>query len=60
MTKKAQKAIKFYNEMIADDMVYKTWVHEDYDDVMVYEDVNGNIVCLQKNENGEVIDAWTE
>lgn len=60
MTKKAQKAVKVYNEMVADDMVYKTWAHEDYDDVTVYEDINGDIVCLQRNEKGEIIDAWVE
>jgi isocitrate dehydrogenase len=60
MTKKAQKAVKFYNEMVADDMVHTTWTHEDYDDVTVYEDVNGDIVCVQRNEKGEIVDAWTE
>lgn len=60
MTKKAQKAVKIYNEMVADDMVRKTWTHEDYDDVTVYEDVNGDIVCLQKNEKGKIVDAWVE
>ena len=60
MTKKAQKAVKVYNEMVADGMVHTTWTHEDYDDVMVYEDVNGDIVCVQRNEKGEIVDAWLE
>ena len=60
MTKKAQKAVQFYNEMVADDMVHTIWTHEDYDDVTVYEDVNGDIVCIQRNEKGEIVDAWPE
>jgi hypothetical protein len=58
MTKKAQKAINFYNAMVADDMVYTSWEHEDYDNVMVYEDVNGYVVCVERNANGEITDAW--
>lgn len=60
MTKKVQKAIRIYNEMVADDMVHKIWTHEDYENVMVYEDVNGDIVCIERNEDGKIIDAWTE
>lgn len=60
MTKKAQRAIRFYNEMVEDDMINKTWEHEDYDNVMVYEDVNGDIVCVKRDTNGEIIDAWVE
>ena len=60
MTKKAQKALQFYEEMVKDDMVYTTWTHEDYDDVTVYEDINGNIVCVQRDEEGKIIDAWIE
>lgn len=60
MTKKAQRAIRFYNEMVEDDMIKTTWEHEDYDNVMVYEDVNGDIVCVERDASGEIIDAWTE
>lgn len=60
MTKKAQKAIRIYNEMVADDMIHKFWIHEDYDNVTVYEDVNGDIVCIERNEDGKITDAWTE
>ena len=60
MTKKAQKAIRFYNEMVEDDMIHKTWTHEDYKDVTVYEDVNGDIVCIQRDENDQIVDAWLE
>lgn len=60
MTKKAQKAFQFYKEMVEEDMVHETWTHEDYDDVTVYENVNGDIVCVQRDNNGKVVDAWTE
>jgi hypothetical protein len=60
MTKRTIRAIQFYNEMLADDMVYSTWTHEDYDDTTVYEDINGDIVCVRRNEAGEIIEAWLE
>jgi hypothetical protein len=60
MTKSAKRAIQFYNEMVEDDFIYKTWTHEDYEDVTVYEDVNGDIVCVQRDEDGKIIDAWVE
>ena len=60
MTKKAQKAFQFYKTMIAEDMVYKTWTHEDYDDVTVYEDINGDIVCVQRDDNDKIVDVWIE
>lgn len=60
MTKKAQKAFQFYKEMVEEGMVHKTWTHEDYDDVTVYKNVNGDIVCVQRDDNGKIIDAWIE
>ena len=55
-----KKAIKFYNDMVAKDMVHKTWTHEDYEDVTVYGDVNGDIVCVQRDAGNNIIDAWIE
>ena len=60
MTKIATKAINKYNEWVAEDRIHKTWTHEDYDDVTVYEDVNGNIICIERNAKGTIVDAWTE
>jgi hypothetical protein len=60
MTKKAQKAIRVYSEMVANDTIHKTWTHEDYENVTVYEDINGDIVCIERNEDGEITDAWIE
>jgi hypothetical protein len=60
MTKKTAKAIQFYNEMLADNVVHSTWTHEDYEDTTVYEDINGDIVCVRRNEAGEIIEAWLE
>ena len=59
MTKKAQKAVNLYNEWVREDRIYKTWEDEDYENVTVYEDVDGDIICIER-ENGKIIDAWTE
>ncbi len=60
MKKTAQKIVKRYNEWIAEDRIYKTWEHEDYEDVMVYEDINADIICIQRDANGTIVDAWAE
>lgn len=60
MTKTATKAINKYNKWVAEDRIHKTWTHEDYDDVTVYEDVNGDIINIERNAKGTIVDAWTE
>lgn len=58
--KKMMNTINEFNEWIAFDYIYKSWTHEDYEDVTVYENRSGNIICIQRDNNGKIIDAWTE
>lgn len=60
MKKKQLNAIKKYEQWVEDDRIWKTWEHEDYEDTMVYEDTAGDIVCIQRNAEGKIIDAWEE
>lgn len=60
MNRQQKKAFAFYTEMIENDNVHISWIHDDYDDVTVYEDVNGDIVCVQWNANNEMVDIWLE
>lgn len=60
MKKKAIKAMKKYLQWVEDDFIHTEWEHEDYENVMVYEDVNGDIICIERDENNNIIDAWEE
>lgn len=60
MKKTAQKIMKKYNEWVAEDRIHKTWEHEDYEEVTVYEDIDGDIICIERDTNGTVVDAWEE
>ena len=60
MTKAMKKAIETYNTWVERDTIYKTFEHEDYDDCICYEDIEGDVVVLQKDEDGNIIDAWQE
>ena len=58
--KKMMNTINEFNEWIALDYIYKSWTHEDYEDVTVYENRSGNIICIKRDDNGKIIDAWME
>ena len=60
MKKKQLNAIKRYEQWVEDDRIWKTWEHEDYENTIVYEDIAGDIVCIQRNAEGKIIDAWEE
>lgn len=55
-----KKTMKEFAEWIELDDIYKTWTHEDYEDVTVYENRSGDIICIRRDENGEVLEAWME
>ena len=55
-----ENAMKEFAEWVELDYIYKTLTHEDYEDVIVYENRSGNIICVRKNEKNEVIEAWME
>ena len=58
MKKTAKKIINKYNEWIADNLIYAEWEDEDYENATVYENVNGDALVIQRDENGNIVDAW--
>ena len=55
-----KKAINEYNLWVAEDMIAKTWASEDYENTTVYENINGDVIVIERDENGNIIDAWQE
>ena len=60
MKKKVEKIIKKFNNWKENELIYKEWESEDYDNVTVYEDVEGDIICIERDANGNIVDAWEE
>ena len=60
MKKKVEKIIKKFNDWKENELIYKTWKSEDYDNVTVYEDVEGDIICIERDAKGNIVDAWEE
>ena len=58
MKKAAKKIVNKYNEWVADGFIYTDWEDEDYDNATVYENVNGDVLVIQRDENGKIVDAW--
>ena len=58
MKKTTKKIVNKYNEWIADNLIYTEWEDEDYEDTTVYENVNGDLIVIQRDENGNIVDAW--
>jgi hypothetical protein len=49
-----------YFDWIMDGLIYNQWIHEDYENVTVYASINGDIICIERNEYNEITDAWKE
>lgn len=60
MKKRVEKIIKKFNDWKENELIYKEWKSEDYDNVTVYEEVNGDIICIERDANGNIVDAWEE
>jgi hypothetical protein len=58
--KRTEKVMREFTEWVESDYIYKSWTHEDYEDVTVYENLNGDIICIRRDENGKVLEAWME
>ena len=58
MKKAAKKIVDKYNEWVADGFIYTEWEDEDYDNATAYENVNGDVLVIQRDENGKIVDAW--
>ena len=63
MTKKdriTKQTMEEFDKWVELDYIYKSWIHEDYPDTTVYEDRTLNIICVRRDENGKIIEAWME
>ena len=49
-----------YFDWVMDDLIHTEWIHEDYENVTVYESIDGDIICIERNEHNEITDAWKE
>ena len=58
MKKATEKIVNKYNEWVADGFIYTEWEDEDYDNATVYENVNGDVLVIQRDENDKIVDAW--
>ena len=58
MKKTAKKIANKYNEWLADNLIYTEWEDEDYENTTIYENVNGDLIVIQRDENGNIVDAW--
>ena len=58
MKKSAIKVVEKYNLWVANNRIYQSWENEDYDNTTNYEDVNGDVISLERNSKGEIVDAW--
>lgn len=47
-------------EWMEDDNIRNTWISEDEDNVMVYQSRSLDIICVLKDESGNIVDAWIE
>lgn len=57
-SKELKKVIDKYNYWIEHDMIMYEWENEDYDNTMNYEDINGNVIAVERDENDNIVYAW--
>ena len=55
-----ERSMRELAEWVELDYIYNSWTHEDYENVTVYESRSGNIICVRKDENNKVLEAWME
>ena len=53
-------ALNELKEWMEDDNIRKTWESEDEDNVMVYQSRSLDVICVRKDEDGNIVDAWIE
>ena len=56
--KELKKVIDKYNYWIEHDMIMYERENEDYDNTMNYEDLNGNVIAVERDENENIVYAW--
>ena len=47
-------------EWMENDDIIDACVHEDYEDVMCYTNRSRNTICVRRDANGNILDAWME
>ena len=52
--------INEYNEWVEDNNIRSSWAHEDYEDVMVYQSKSLDIICIRRDTNDNIVEAWME
>jgi hypothetical protein len=60
MKKTAKKIVNKLNGWMADNFIHKTWVDEDEETITYYENVDGDVIVVERDEDGNVVDAWEE
>lgn len=58
MDKKMQALVNNYKKWVEKDLIYKMWEDEDYENTMVYENINGDVIAIERDENGNIIGAY--
>lgn len=53
-------ALAELNDWMEYDQLFKTYTHEDYNDVTCYVSRSRDIICVRKDADGNVVDAWME
>jgi hypothetical protein len=53
-------ALNELQEWMEDNNIRKVWEDEDDENVMVYQSKSLDIICVRKDADGNVIDAWME
>lgn len=47
-----------YNDWMTTHTVDSYWTSEDYNNTTVYEAVDGDILCVERNTKGTIVDVW--
>lgn len=60
MTKITKKVMEKYNEWVAENRIARVEKHPDYNDITCYFDNYDDMICIQKDKNGNIIDTYEE
>jgi hypothetical protein len=58
--KTTEKTMKEFAKWVELNLIYKSWPHEDCENVTVYENLDGDIICIFKDKTGKILEAWIE
>ena len=53
-------ALAELNEWMEYDEIIDTYTHEDYEDVICHTNRSRNTICVKRDEDGNILDAWME